>query len=162
MYRFSSSGVDENQLPGVQTLPFKAFLGRRRAIEPVAQQGVADALHMYADLVCAAGFQYTADMRIALIGVYKLPVGDGGFGVFLRHSHALAVNRMPADWFVNGTGAFLEITSGDGLIYPVQTMVRQLGREGGVSKIVFGHNEKPGGVLIYSVYYTRSALAADT
>jgi hypothetical protein len=51
----------------METLTFKPLFGTRRAIHAITKQGMTNALHMYTNLMGAAGFQYTADVRIASV-----------------------------------------------------------------------------------------------
>ena len=50
-------------------------------------------LHVYPDLVGAAGFQLAADVGIALISADDLPVGHGGLGIALGDAHFLDVYK---------------------------------------------------------------------
>ena len=78
VHRLACARVDELQLPRVQALPLEPLVGAWRAVDVIAQQGVADVRHVHPYLMRAYGFEPAAYVRIAAIARDHLPVGHGG------------------------------------------------------------------------------------
>src|SRR3954470_17691885 len=98
------------ELRGVQRLPMEiACSGRqtarkpRAAIDAIADQWIAERLHVHADLMRAAGFQSALDLRPALSRAQQAVVGHGLLAT-RDYGHACSCRRMTADCRLHFSG----------------------------------------------------------
>src|SRR3546814_8162205 len=95
------------KLARMQRLPWKrlqrlaqhdgqAGAAHRPAVDEVANDRLADMRHVHADLMCAAGFQTHAHVRVLLEAFLHPVVGDGRTTI-VDHRHLQALARMAAD-----------------------------------------------------------------
>ena len=66
--RLPGAGMHKAQPPGMEALTLQPFLRRGRAVSKISQQRVADAGHVYPDLVGAAGLQAAENVGVAPVG----------------------------------------------------------------------------------------------
>ena len=125
-YILAGARMDKAKHSRVQALTLKPLFGRGRAVDSVAEQGVTDVRHMYANLVGASCLKAAADVRKRGICMQKLPVRDGVFCVFVRHRHAFAVNAVAADGLIHGAGRLFESAVDNGLVHAVKAVVGKL------------------------------------
>ena len=155
------AGMYKAPPPGVEALSLQPFLRRGGAVSEIPQKRVADAGHVYPDLMGAAGLQAAENVGVAPVGGQQLPVCDSRLGILIRDGHTLAVDGVAAYGFVDGTAVLLEIAADNGLVLPAKTVICQLGRQSLMGKVVFGHDPPAGGVLINAVDDAGPALAAN-
>ncbi len=96
---------------------------------------------MYPDLVGAAGFQTAADVGIAPVAFYHLPVGHRRLGIALRHAHFLPVRGVPPDGRIHGAPVLLQISADNGLVGPGHGVILQLGGQHRVGQVIFCHRQ---------------------
>lgn len=87
-------------------------------------------------------------------------MSDGRLRIPVGHGHALPVYGVPANGAINGAAVSFEVAAYYGFILPAEAVIRELGGQPLVGKIIFGSYYKPGSVLVNAVDYARAALAA--
>ena len=83
-----------------------------------------------------------------------------GIATALHHGHLFTVHRMPAYGGVHGAAVLPYVAVHYCYIRPASAVILQLRRKGGVSHIVFRHDYKARGQLVYPVDYARAYLSA--
>ena len=151
--------MEKPQPHGVETL---ARQPRHRLFGPIhriPQNRVADVGQVDPDLVGAARLQAATQMGDAGIAGDDLPMCHGLPPPLAHHRHALAVHRMAADGRVDSAAVLPEIAHRQALIRPGQGVVRQLGRQGQVGRVVFGGDNEAAGVPVDAVDNAGTLLA---
>ena len=131
-----------------------------RAVDRVAQHGMADGGHVHANLMGAAGGQARLDERRAAQPLAHEPVG-ASLAPAGNHGHALAVGGMAADGRVHEALALAEIADDDGHVCPVHRVGLDLLGQAHVRPVVLGHQQQARRVLVDAVDDARADLAAD-
>ena len=115
---------------------------------------------MHAYLVRAPRFKLTADKSRAVKILQRVDMRHGALGIFLRHSHFLAVGRMPAYGLVHRY-RLRYIPQRHSIIYAAHGMLLYLLRKRKVRLIVFCDDEQSARIFVYAVYYPWTSRAAD-
>ena len=119
----AGAGVDEFKLPCVQTLTAQTLFRTRCAVGEVAQKRVTDVRHMHPYLMRSARLKAASDMGVAVVARDDLPMRHGIARILIRHRHALAVGRVPADGSVDGSAIVTQPALYNRLIHPRKTAV---------------------------------------
>src|SRR4051812_49404052 len=76
------------------------------AVNHIAEQDVAECLHMHSDLVCASGMERAAHQRGDFAELFNdLPVGTGvlALSLFVHHRHLMPMLSIAANGLPDGT-----------------------------------------------------------
>ena len=114
------------------------------------------------DLVGAACLQAALHMGISGIPGQNGPVGNRLPAVFAVDGHFLPVHRVSADGGVHRAAVLPEAAHRHRLVGPGQTVVLELGGQGQVGPVVFGGDDKPGGVPVDAVDDAGAQLPVDS
>ncbi|MCW0424878.1 hypothetical protein NB713_002821 [Xanthomonas sacchari] len=123
---------------------------QRAAVQRVADDGVLQVRHVYADLMGAAGLQAAFQGRMGAEALAQPVVGDGVAAV-LAHRHAQAVARMAVDRRVGGAAGD-QGPDHHRQILPVHVARGQLRHQRGVRLQGPRHHHGAAGVLVQAVH----------
>lgn len=181
LHVFFGDGVSELDSPGVERLLRGEGFGRAvaageigfaeiaAAVHGVADDGVLDVGHVYAELMGAAGFGLEADKRVAAEAFCDFVVRDGvlgdvdGVGLDLD-GELFADDGVHADGSVDDVGVELQLTFDDGDVGFLDGAAFELHGEAPMCFVGFGDEHDAGGVLVEPVNDTGSegvAAAAE-
>jgi hypothetical protein len=151
--------------------PEMAGLGlEMRAIDAVAQQGMADMGQVHPDLMGAPGLELAGELRrdrlavAADEGFLNLPVGDG-LAAALAHRHFLPRIGMPVDRGIDAAALPVRQVPYEGDVAAPHragaAVVGELLGQRFVGLVVLGRHHQPGGILVEPVHDARAPDAAD-
>ena len=152
--------MDKAQPPGVEALACQAGHRLFCPIHRIAQQGMAQIGHVDANLVGAAGLQTALQVGAAGIAPQHLPVGHRRTALGV-HRHLLPVHRVAADGGVHRAAVLFEAAHRHRLVHPGQGVVLKLGGQSQMGAVVFGRDNKAGGVPVNAVDNARAQLPVD-
>ncbi len=137
-----------------------------RAVERVADDGVAEGLHVDADLVGAAGLDADLDEGEGAVGGGEAledgDVRDGGAAVGAAGGHAGAADEVAGDGEVDGDVVLGDVAVDEGEV----GLVRPGGAgehlaELAVGAVVLGDDDEAAGLLVEAVDDAGAEVAAD-
>ena len=150
MHLLARSRMDERELGRVEALPMDksgmafAELMICAAVNRIAQQRVAQARHMDADLMGASRFEPALDMAHPRKALQHTVMSDGiarmGANA-AQHSHFLAIGRVAADGGIDRSLVLAQIADGDGVIDAADTVDLQLVCQMLMRRIIFRDNK---------------------
>ena len=167
--------MDEAYRPGVKGLAWQnfetvvyelsvtcvesAFQDTVSSVQRVVEQRVSYVIHVYADLVRAAGLQTAFDYGHVSESLYDLPVGDGVLSRAVLHDlEAEPVVGIPAYIAGYGAGVLLHVAPDYGSIFSLYGVDEELPGQIGLGIVVLGYQQGPGGVLVDAVYEYAHAV----
>ncbi len=139
--------------------------GRRLPAAPVdlvADDRVAEAHRMHADLVGAPGLQGERHPGGPDAGRRQQPpVGHRPLAALADDGHALAVDRMTAERPIDGAGGRARYAPDDGLVHAVDRVDAELAGKADMRPVVLGSDHHAADLAVQPVHDTRSQHAAD-
>ena len=126
----------------------------------IVEEGMADVAHVGADLVRAAGLEDTFDQRGVAIALEDVPVGDSMLAALLVvgdailmgiYAHDAAVLGGAAEVADDGAAVVVEVAPDEGVVAALDGVLEELLGEEGLSLLVLGDEEEPGGVFVDAV-----------
>ena len=151
--------MGEAERPGVQELPVRVGVALL-AVDRVARHGMADRLHVHADLMGPAGFEHA--LHVGRVGepFEHLEARHGRFSLG-RDRHLLAVADVAADRRVDRAEVVLDHAFDDRDVLALRLLVLELGGKGVVGEVVLRDHQEPGGVLVDAVDDPGAERSAD-
>ncbi len=135
------------------------------SVEGVADDGVAEGLHVDADLVGAAGLDADLDEGEGTIGSSEtfedVDVGDGGASVGAAGGHAGAADEVAGDGEVDGDVVFGEVAVDEGEVGLGDLAAGEHLAELAVGAVVFGDEDDAAGLLVEAMDDAGAEVAAD-
>ncbi len=139
--------------------------GVGRAVEVVADDGVAEGLEMDADLVGAAGFDFDFDEgEGAVCGGYALDdvdVGNGTAAVWATGGHAGAADEVAGYGEGDGGVVLGDVAVDEGEVGFGDLAVREHVAELAVGGVVLGYEDDAGGLLVEAMDDAGAEVAID-
>ena len=167
MYETEGAGVQRLAGTYLEGVAHEGFIGGgglapqdfHAAIALVGEEGMSDALHVGADLVCAPRLQYTFHPCDRPEGLQHAPVCHGGLthlALGRQHRHALTVTRVAGDIALYPTLLRLEAAPHEGIILTFRAFNEELMAEVCLRLGRLRHNEQPAGVLVNAMHKTHT------
>ena len=167
----SGLGMGEGEMGGVEEVAVELQLwGEARddvggAVEGVADDGVAEGLHVDANLVGAAGFDTNLDEGEGAVGggqaLEYVDVGDGGAAVGTAGGHAGATDEVAGDGKVDGGVVLFDVAVDEGDVSLGDLTLGEHLAELAVGAVVFGDEDETAGLLVEAVDDAGAQVAAD-
>jgi hypothetical protein len=164
-------GVGEREMGGVEEVAFEVEVAREvgddvgGAVEGVADDGVAEGLHVDADLVGAAGFDADLDEGEGAVGADDAledgGVGDGGAAIGATGGHAGAADEVAGDGEGDGGVVFGEVAVEESDVGFGNLAAGEHLAELAVGAVVFGDEDETAGEFVEAVDDARAKIAAD-
>jgi hypothetical protein len=137
----------------------------RSAVERVADDRVAERLHVHANLVGAAGLNAHLEQSEPAVGAFDslehLPVRDRGAAAGAARGHAGAADDIAADGQVDGAFILRWPAVDQREVAFAQAALAEHLAELAVRKVVFGDDDEAAGLLVQPVHDAGAQLAAD-
>ena len=173
--RFVGLGMGEGEMGGVEEVAVEVELPGVEAgdevggaVEGVADDGVAEGLHVDADLVGAAGFDADFDEGEGAVGsgdaFEDFDVGDGGAAPSVRRAaggHADAADEVAGDGEVDGGVVFGDVAVDEGDVGFGDLALGEHLAELAVGAVVLGDEDDAAGLLVEAVDDAGAEVAAD-
>ena len=177
-------GVGEGEMRGVEEVAVELEFGLevgvrfgeggeewdavRGSVEVVADDGVAEGLHVDADLMCAAGLDADFDEGEGAVGgaeaLEYVDVGYGGTDAFAEGSasgHADAADEVSGDGEVDGDVVFCQMAVDEGDVGFGDLAGGEHVAELAMGAVVFGDEDETAGLLVEAVDDAGAEIAAD-
>jgi len=137
----------------------------RGSVEGVADNGVAERLHVDADLVGAAGFDADLDEGKSSIGgldaLEHSDVGEGGAAIGSAGGHAGAADEVACDRKVDGDVVFGDIAVDESEVGLGDLALGEHVAKLAVGAVVLGYEDDAAGLLVEAVDDAGAEVAAD-
>ena len=160
LHLFARDGVVEAELEGVQRQTAEG-IEVLEAIASVADDGMAEVLHVDTDLVLAAGFEVELHERIAVGTLDGAVVGDGFLAAVVRGA-GVDVEGAVGEPGVDNALVFLHLAGHNGHVAAVEDNLVPVVAQGVLRLLVLGKHHQTGRVAVEAVDHVDTVVAART
>ena len=131
------------------------------AIDRISEQRMPDTRHMYANLVCAPGFQAAFDICGAVQPFQNLIMGDCFLAMLPVDGHFFTIGRMTPDWPLDSSDILFQIAAHHGPVTASNAVLFELGGNLLVRLIIFADKQRSRCVHVDSVYDAGAQDSVD-
>src|SRR5580658_6887264 len=137
----------------------------RRAIERVADDGMAERLHVYTNLVRASGLDVDLQQREPAMSTVDAlddaPVRDGVAAAGASSGHACAAHDVAADGKMDRAFVTLDVAMHERDVDLAQVARGEVLRERAMRDVVLGDDNEPAGLLVETVHDAGTQLTTS-